>query len=1145
MQSAFRAEEQRRYEFDVARQKKQATLQRERARAGLAVSEDPIAEVQQPRIRLHREEQEVAVGMRLRPTWSRDWTTMTLKPDSLEEGEVQALIDLVNREVGDNQKFYLNKRFCLKRYSESSAATVQPGCIVYDDPHQDVSMFKYPITPSTQGERRMMDYMSCCMSSGKGVYNWINALGSSIANRDQDGQPFSTEIKLYLIHRPMNPEEIREPVSGFARFFPNRTCRNTEFQGIWTSLRIGIDLELFAFPAKLYQTPSQPSMMAQRRTILQHLYPAEVSTEAYDLTNSSKMIDLEEFYAKLLPSPSQSSRSMNTLQPAEMRTPLLPFQRRSIAWLLQRERASNTEQIFSYRSETWEKMTMGQHAAAIHVGYSRLTGKALPIEAFPEWISETENAAGDIQDDFAEDKDEFGLGAVRGSMLCDEMGQYAFKWSYVAQLKLIRGFQWLGLGKTLEVIALIMLNRTQKESVVSAVNYDQALEMEVTKATLIVIPETLIGQWRQELKQYAPTLKVMVYEGWKSLLQPMNAHAQGKHAQGKRKRAVEYDEVVPYKQLVDSWMHEVGNADVVLTTFGTVQMDWAVAPPPVKRARRSCASYVEKVRPLSALLLCHWHRVAIDEIQELDIATASKAANMIKTIKRDYSLAISGTPAKTSVEDLASSLVFLGVTMPTQVWNKIITPAYSNAFHAIFSNIAIRHVKSGLSAQEMNIPSQHRFLVPVKLSSIEWAYYKETYEANIDRIQRSERGYTDPAMLRNVLHVLRMVSSHIQVGLLGPNPNANGSRAVRLRLDNRIMPILDALQRMEEDAEAALFSSFIEMSRQQIKRAMLLVFQSSKNWKASVRIYSHLAHQLKDLDTRLAQLPADRESPEFNTGDQEGEDEPSNGLLALGLRRHALRLLEHEIAFRLGDVYSSKDVEIEDRSQQEDSWYSTAARLRSELLNSSAKSANDHRSRLTAVLRRSEVHDFGEMEIEYPGQLGLLSQRVQEPLNLRIDCLNDNAEFLWNTRAKIITALMEAVESDGSGEKDYQQTLQEQHDLEAYMWIYQAALADRTEFLVEERNALAVQADRAEAVRQAEAEAEAMVLEDPEASAANKEVNIRDSLVKQRNDIRNAAQKGISLKAAYIGLNGTLNYAGLLECQLNCGSNVACHRYKK
>lgn len=312
-------------------------------------------------------------------------------------------------------------------------------------------------------------------------------------------------------------------------------------------------------------------------------------------------------------------------------------------------------------------------------------------------------------------------------------------------------------------------------------------------------------------------------------------------------------------------------------------------------------------------------------------------------------------------------------------------------------------------------------------------------------------------MLRSVLHTLRMICTHLQVGLLGPNPNANGGRAVRLRLDNRIMPITDALQRMEDDAEAAVFSRFIEVCRYRIRRALLLILQDTTNWKSCVRVYEELYRevnrQLADIETKVAGM-LDDHSTVKSADDEDDTDERVSRLNAMSSRKNTLRLLHHEIAFRLGDIYSSNEVDAEDKSQKEDDWYGTAARMRSELLENSAKAANDYRPKLTAANQRSKVNDFRELEIEYPEQLGLRGQRIQEPLILRIDSLNDNAEFLWNARAKIIVALQEAIDdtsnqSDGSGGKDYEQTLQEQHELEAYMWIYQCALADRTEFMVE------------------------------------------------------------------------------------------------
>lgn len=555
----------------------------------------------------------------------------------------------------------------------------------------------------------------------------------------------------------------------------------------------------------------------------------------------------------------------------------------------------------------------------------------------------------------------------------------------------------------------------------------------------------------------------MVYTGWRSVHNPFYTASCGK-----RKRDTD---VSDEKTVMEKWVERVSKADIVLTTFSVVQSDWDVAPAPVERSRRSTAVYMDNPRPRSALLLCNWRRVIIDEIQELDIGAASKSANMIKSIKRRASLAISGTPARASIEDLASSLLFLGVNIPNAIWKRITTPAFAPTFHAIFKNILVRHTKAGLSPDDMKmvIPCQTRHIIPIKLSRIERAvslkkglspkeltsfflqYYNDTYEANIESLQRSHAGFADTVRLRSVLHTLRMICTHMQVGQLGGN--GAGGRATRIRLDTQIMTMMEALKRMEEDAETSYLQRLLDLSRPRIRYAMLLVMQLSPNWAKSASVlqdvYRMTTRVLKDLEDRVAlveqQEPKSGSSPETFGNDNVVADR-EEFITNLRTRKTDLSFRQHEAAFRLGDLYSAEFVHVADRAEREEEWYAVASRIRTTLLLSSANAANSYRDKVTSAIVRSNIKDLRHLDIAYAGSLGLRGDRVREPLNVRIDALKDNAELLWELRGSITERMLEAIGDDTA---DYGKTLEEQYELEAQLWVYQMALADRREFMIE------------------------------------------------------------------------------------------------
>lgn len=146
----------------------------------------------------------------------------------------------------------------------------------------------------------------------------------------------------------------------------------------------------------------------------------------------------------------------------------------------------------------------------------------------------------------------------------------------------------MGLGKTIQTIALILLN--PRENLRSA-------------GTLIIAPVSLLLQWKEEILQRIHDdykLKVAIY-----------------HGQTKEKR-----------------LREMRQFDVVITSFGTVNGEWPV-PNKYEKLDETCYSkadieFAKRQYDLSCseetlrnqsgpLFRQNWHRVIIDEAHEIKV----------------------------------------------------------------------------------------------------------------------------------------------------------------------------------------------------------------------------------------------------------------------------------------------------------------------------------------------------------------------------------------------------------------------------------------------------------------------------------------------------------------------------------------------
>ena len=163
--------------------------------------------------------------------------------------------------------------------------------------------------------------------------------------------------------------------------------------------------------------------------IYHSLFPSSSKT-APTTESESRADSLRHFYACLRPAPPVPySRSV---QPSNMPSKLLPFQNRTVAWLLQRERAPGIEAVEVCKDPAgfWSTHDLEKSG---HMAYRRLTGELIKLDR--QVVVSDRKGKGRAVDDIEPEeqglrpKDReilptlLDLSQVKGSMLCEEMGK--------------------------------------------------------------------------------------------------------------------------------------------------------------------------------------------------------------------------------------------------------------------------------------------------------------------------------------------------------------------------------------------------------------------------------------------------------------------------------------------------------------------------------------------------------------------------------------------------------------------------------------------------------------------------------------------------------------------------------------------------
>ena len=264
----------------------------------------------------------------------------------------------------------------------------------------------------------------------------------------------------------------------------------------------------------------------------------------------------------------------------------------------------------------------------------------------------------------------------------------------------------MGLGKTIQVLAFLLGRKKKKKM-----------------PNLVVAPRSLVFNWLDEAKRFAPGLEVIAYAG----------AGRTKH----------------FKELAD--------ADLVVTTYGTLRTD------------------IEKLQEIE-------FDVAIaDEAQNIK-NPASLSALACKQIKATHHLALTGTPIENSLGDLFSILEFTSPGLLDLPKGNDLNDDSRALLAKMLRPFVLRRTKEKVLKE---LPEKSEQVLYCEMSSTERQLYnglRDHYRASLaGEIEKSGLGGAKLHVLEALLR-LRQASCH--PGLVNPEKKTEDSAKLALLLSH-------------------------------------------------------------------------------------------------------------------------------------------------------------------------------------------------------------------------------------------------------------------------------------------------------------------------------------------------------------------------
>ena len=324
----------------------------------------------------------------------------------------------------------------------------------------------------------------------------------------------------------------------------------------------------------------------------------------------------------------------------------------------------------------------------------------------------------------------------------------------------LRGFGWLaqmrqmglgacladdmGLGKTLQTITVWLHEREQ---------------LDVKHPALLVCPTSVVGNWRHEIRKFAPTLKVLAHHGADRLQD-------------------------------EAFIKAIAGVDVVLTSYALLRRD------------------------LETFQQVEWSDMVLDEAQNIK-NPSTKQAQAARNIPADFKLALTGTPVENRLTELWSIFQFINpgyLGSQKAFKSNFATPIErygdqnaSTALKKLTAPFILRRVKTDSSIIQ-DLPDKFESKIYCTMTPEQVTLYEAAVREAMEAVESADEDMARRGNILRMLTQLKQICNHpahfLKEGSAAPMSERSG------KLD-RLTEMIDEIR--DNGERLLIFTQYAEM----------------------------------------------------------------------------------------------------------------------------------------------------------------------------------------------------------------------------------------------------------------------------------------------------------------------------------------------